>query len=59
MDQVKKAFARQRAKDLAEHAKHALAKDKEIENLQQKCRELANQLITTGANNTLQVKITD
>jgi uncharacterized protein (DUF3084 family) len=43
-DQMKKMFARQRAKDLAEHAKQMLAKDREIEELRKKCQELADQL---------------
>ncbi|XP_045172088.2 peripheral-type benzodiazepine receptor-associated protein 1-like isoform X4 [Mercenaria mercenaria] len=43
-DQMKKMFARQRAKDLAEHAKQMLAKDREIEDLRKKCQELADQL---------------
>ncbi|XP_078535607.1 peripheral-type benzodiazepine receptor-associated protein 1 isoform X2 [Lissotriton helveticus] len=40
----KKAFARQRAKDLAEQACALLAKDKQIEALQQECRELKAKL---------------
>uniref|UniRef100_H3BAH8 RIMS-binding protein 2 n=1 Tax=Latimeria chalumnae TaxID=7897 RepID=H3BAH8_LATCH len=40
LEQCKKAFARQRAKDLEEHADALLAKDKEIAALQQECREL-------------------
>jgi len=43
-DQMKKLFARQRARDLAEHAKQMLAKDREIEELRRKCQELADQL---------------
>ncbi|XP_052272228.1 peripheral-type benzodiazepine receptor-associated protein 1-like isoform X3 [Dreissena polymorpha] len=43
-DQMKKLFARQRAKDLAEHAKQMLSKDREIEDLRGKCQELADQL---------------
>ncbi|KAL4223560.1 associated protein 1 [Mactra antiquata] len=43
-DQMKKMFARQRAKDLSEHAKQMLAKDREIEDLRKKCQELADQL---------------
>ncbi|KAK3585385.1 hypothetical protein CHS0354_004665 [Potamilus streckersoni] len=43
-DHLKKMFARQRAKDLAEHAKSMLAKDREIEDLRKKCQELADQL---------------
>ena len=41
---MKKMFARQRAKDLAEHAKNMLSKDREIEDLRKKCQELADQL---------------
>ncbi|XP_067864228.1 RIMS-binding protein 2-like isoform X2 [Heptranchias perlo] len=40
LEHYKKAFARQRAKDLSEHADVILAKDKEIEELRQECREL-------------------
>ena len=43
-DQMKKMFARQRAKDLAEHAKNMLSKDREIEELRKKCQELADSL---------------
>ncbi|XP_059150404.1 peripheral-type benzodiazepine receptor-associated protein 1-like isoform X3 [Physella acuta] len=43
-DTSKRMLARQRAKDLAEHAKTMLAKDKEIEDLRRKCQQLANQL---------------
>ncbi|XP_058857520.1 peripheral-type benzodiazepine receptor-associated protein 1-like isoform X11 [Acipenser ruthenus] len=39
-EQYKKAFARQRAHDLAEQAETLLAKDKEIEALRVECREL-------------------
>ncbi|OWF38816.1 Peripheral-type benzodiazepine receptor-associated protein 1 [Mizuhopecten yessoensis] len=41
---LKKMFARQRAKDLAEHAKAMLSKDREIEDLRKKCQELADAL---------------
>ncbi|MGH0134215.1 UNVERIFIED_CONTAM: hypothetical protein FKN15_054948 [Acipenser sinensis] len=40
VEQYKKAFARQRAHDLAEQAETLLAKDKEIEALRVECREL-------------------
>ncbi|XP_039612744.1 RIMS-binding protein 2-like isoform X4 [Polypterus senegalus] len=40
VEQYKKTFARQRARDLAAHAETLLAKDKEIEALRQECREL-------------------
>ncbi|XP_062590789.1 peripheral-type benzodiazepine receptor-associated protein 1-like isoform X4 [Saccostrea cucullata] len=43
-DHMKKLFARQRAKDLADHAKAMLAKDREIEELRKKCQELADTL---------------
>ncbi|XP_052800105.1 peripheral-type benzodiazepine receptor-associated protein 1-like isoform X4 [Mya arenaria] len=43
-DQMKKLFARQRAKDLSEHAKQMLSKDREIEDLRKKCQELADSL---------------
>ncbi|KAH9525756.1 hypothetical protein Btru_002276 [Bulinus truncatus] len=43
-ENLKRLFARQRAKDLAEHARSMLAKDKEIEELRRKCQELADQL---------------
>ncbi|XP_065587752.1 peripheral-type benzodiazepine receptor-associated protein 1 [Cyrtonyx montezumae] len=45
LEQCKKAFARQRAKDLTEQASALLAKDKQIEALQQECRELQAKLI--------------
>ena len=44
VDHVKRVFSRQRAKDLADHAKNMLGKDKEIEELRKKCQELADQL---------------
>ncbi|KAK7478244.1 hypothetical protein BaRGS_00030502 [Batillaria attramentaria] len=43
-EHLKRMFARQRAKDLAEHAKNMLSKDREIEDLRKKCQELADQL---------------
>uniref|UniRef100_A0A1A7XJQ2 Peripheral-type benzodiazepine receptor-associated protein 1 n=1 Tax=Iconisemion striatum TaxID=60296 RepID=A0A1A7XJQ2_9TELE len=46
VEQYKKAFARQRARDLAQHADALLSKDKEIAALQQDCRELEAQLGT-------------
>lgn len=42
-EQYKRAFARQRARDLAQHADALLSKDKEIAALQQECRELEAQ----------------
>ncbi|NXU78573.1 RIMB1 protein, partial [Oreotrochilus melanogaster] len=44
LELCKKAFARQRAKDLTEQASALLEKDKQIEALQQECRELQAQL---------------
>ncbi|KAK9536168.1 hypothetical protein VZT92_005976 [Zoarces viviparus] len=40
VEHYKRAFARQRARDLAQHADLLLSKDKEIAALQQECREL-------------------
>ncbi|KAM6049337.1 peripheral-type benzodiazepine receptor-associated protein 1 isoform 3-T3 [Chlamydotis macqueenii] len=45
LELCKKAFAHQRAKDLTEQASALLAKDKQIEALQQECRELQAKLI--------------
>ncbi|XP_051491470.1 peripheral-type benzodiazepine receptor-associated protein 1 isoform X3 [Apus apus] len=45
LELCKKAFARQRAKDLTEQASALLEKDKQIEALQQECRELQAKLI--------------
>ncbi|KAJ7406549.1 peripheral-type benzodiazepine receptor-associated protein 1 [Pitangus sulphuratus] len=45
LEMCKKAFARQRAKDLTEQASALLAKDKQIEALQQECRELQAKLL--------------
>ncbi|XP_069366186.1 RIMS-binding protein 2 isoform X18 [Paralichthys olivaceus] len=47
VEQYKRAFARQRARDLAQHADALLSKDKEIAALQQECRELEARLGTT------------
>lgn len=47
MEQYKRAFARQRARDLAQHADALLSKDKEIAALQQECRELEARLGTS------------
>ncbi|NXI94013.1 RIMB1 protein, partial [Psophia crepitans] len=44
LELCKKAFARQRAKDLTEQASALLAKDKQIEALQQECRQLQAKL---------------
>ncbi|GFR99998.1 peripheral-type benzodiazepine receptor-associated protein 1 [Elysia marginata] len=43
-DHLRRVVARQRARDLAEHAKAMLAKDREIEDLRRKCQDLADQL---------------
>uniref|UniRef100_A0A3Q3ANK3 TSPO associated protein 1 n=1 Tax=Kryptolebias marmoratus TaxID=37003 RepID=A0A3Q3ANK3_KRYMA len=50
VEQYKKAFARQRARDLARHADALLSKDKEIAALQQECRELEERLGTVKCN---------
>ncbi|XP_060941996.1 RIMS-binding protein 2-like [Limanda limanda] len=47
VEQYKRAFARQRARDLAQHADALLSKDKEIAALQQECRELEARLGNT------------
>lgn len=47
MEQYKRAFARQRARDLAQHADTLLSKDKEIAALQQECRDLEERLGVT------------
>lgn len=44
MELCKKAFARQRAKDMREQASALLEKDKQIENLKQECEELQAKL---------------
>ncbi|KAM8898027.1 peripheral-type benzodiazepine receptor-associated protein 1 isoform 5-T5 [Spinachia spinachia] len=50
VEQCKRAFARQRARDLAHHADLLLSKDKEIAVLQQECQELeARQGTTKGS----------
>ncbi|XP_071027339.1 peripheral-type benzodiazepine receptor-associated protein 1-like isoform X7 [Oncorhynchus clarkii lewisi] len=46
VEQYKRAFARQRARDLAQHADTLLYKDKEIAALQQECRHLETRLGT-------------
>ncbi|KAA0716884.1 Peripheral-type benzodiazepine receptor-associated protein 1 [Triplophysa tibetana] len=40
VEQYKRAFARQRARDLAQHADTLLCKDKQIASLQHECRQL-------------------
>ncbi|XP_035382693.1 LOW QUALITY PROTEIN: peripheral-type benzodiazepine receptor-associated protein 1 [Electrophorus electricus] len=44
VEQYKRAFARQRARDLALHADTLLSKDKEIATLQRQCRQLEAKL---------------
>ncbi|XP_043095660.1 peripheral-type benzodiazepine receptor-associated protein 1 [Puntigrus tetrazona] len=44
VEQYKRAFARQRARDLAQHADTLLCKDKQIAALQHECRQLETQL---------------
>ncbi|XP_056414538.1 peripheral-type benzodiazepine receptor-associated protein 1 isoform X2 [Hyla sarda] len=44
LELCKKAFARQRAKDMSEQASALLAKDKQIETLKQECQELQAKL---------------
>lgn len=51
LELCKKAFACQRAKDLTEQASALLAKDKQIEALQQECRELQAKLIAGKVRN--------
>ncbi|XP_064833164.1 peripheral-type benzodiazepine receptor-associated protein 1-like [Oncorhynchus masou masou] len=46
VEQYKRAFARQRARDLAQHADILLYKEKEIAALQQECRQLETRLGT-------------
>uniref|UniRef100_A0A667ZQH7 TSPO associated protein 1 n=1 Tax=Myripristis murdjan TaxID=586833 RepID=A0A667ZQH7_9TELE len=52
VEQYKRAFARQRARDLAQHADTLLSKDKEIAALQQECRELEARLGTAKVSTT-------
>ncbi|XP_052412439.1 peripheral-type benzodiazepine receptor-associated protein 1 isoform X5 [Carassius gibelio] len=44
VEQYKRAFARQRARDLAQHADTLLCKDKQIAALQHECRQLETRL---------------
>ncbi|XP_051523090.1 peripheral-type benzodiazepine receptor-associated protein 1-like [Myxocyprinus asiaticus] len=44
VEQYKQAFARQRARDLAQHADTLLSKDKQIASLQHECRQLESRL---------------
>ena len=55
VEQYKRAFARQRARDLAQHADALLSKDKEIAALQQECRELEARLGNTKVFMTRQI----
>ncbi|KAF7665611.1 hypothetical protein LDENG_00136400 [Lucifuga dentata] len=52
VEQYKRAFARQRARDLAHHADALLSKDKEIAALQQECRDLEAQRGTSKGSPT-------
>ena len=56
VEQVKRAFAKQRAKDLAEFAKNTMAKDRDIEELRKKCQQLTDKLATTQASHPVQVR---
>uniref|UniRef100_A0A3B3TC29 TSPO associated protein 1 n=1 Tax=Paramormyrops kingsleyae TaxID=1676925 RepID=A0A3B3TC29_9TELE len=47
VEQYKRAFARQRARDLAQHADTLLCKDKEIASLRRQCHELQARIGTT------------
>lgn len=58
VEQYKRAFARQRARDLAHHADALLSKDKEIAALQQECRELEARLGSTKVFSTLTNEVT-
>ena len=55
VEQVKRAFAKQRAKDLAEFAKNTMAKDRDIEELRKKCQQLTDKLATTHATHHVEV----
>ncbi|KAM7374763.1 hypothetical protein PAMP_007403 [Pampus punctatissimus] len=57
LEQYKRAFARQRARDLAQHADALLFKDKEIAALQQECRELEARLGTTKGSPVPSVRV--
>ncbi|XP_029469397.1 peripheral-type benzodiazepine receptor-associated protein 1 [Rhinatrema bivittatum] len=58
LDLCKKVFARQRAKDMMEQASALLAKDKQIEALQQECRELQAK-ITMGKQTSNRLHLSD
>ena len=53
VEHLKRTFARQRAKDIADHAKDVLEKDNEIEKLKKRCQELADQL----SNNVMHIQV--
>ncbi|XP_041656722.1 peripheral-type benzodiazepine receptor-associated protein 1 isoform X3 [Cheilinus undulatus] len=57
VEQYKRAFARQRARDLAQHADALLSKDKEIAALQQENRELEARLSTTKGSPALSGRV--
>jgi hypothetical protein len=56
VEQYKRAFARQRARDLAQHADTLLYKDKEIAALQQECRQLETRLGTAKVLHTIEIE---
>ena len=57
VDQVKRAFAKQRAKDLTEFAKNNMVKDRDIEHLRQKCQQLTERLASTQNSSHVDVTI--
>ncbi|KAG8450640.1 hypothetical protein GDO86_003060 [Hymenochirus boettgeri] len=58
LEVCKKVFARQRAKDMSEQASVLLAKDKQIEELKQECRDLQAKL-STGKDFPCLLKLSD
>ncbi|XP_075710189.1 peripheral-type benzodiazepine receptor-associated protein 1 isoform X5 [Rhinoderma darwinii] len=58
LELCKKAFARQRAKDMSEQASALLAKDKQIETLKQECQELQTKL-SSGKDFPNSLKLSD
>ena len=56
-EQIKRSFAKQRAKDLAEHAKMMMLKDKEVEGLRHQYKELAEELAYNLPSNNEVVRI--
>ncbi|XP_053702738.1 RIMS-binding protein 2 isoform X21 [Synchiropus splendidus] len=57
VEQYKRAFARQRARDLARHADVLLSRDKEIAALQQECRELEAKLGTSKGSHVVPASV--